>query len=589
MKTFCLIFLFWLLLAGNVYAANNSTEWPYGGKTHPFRGMSLEKGELFRKAWLTFPDSVDFSTKLFRKNALFPQTIFSKNVTFSDAIFSANADFSFTQFTEYINFYRAHFRKKADFSYTSYGSSPDMKKVVDKPDVFFQEETNTDFSQAHFLEEANFSFSFFHKKTSFFHTEFAKDTHYLFTIFAGKTGFMDTNFAGDADFRYAKFLSDVDFSNTDSKDYPKSFTVFKQQANFKSVTFNGYTNFALTQFAQNANFSNATFSRMANFSDATFSGYANFENCQFLDKVKFSGTQFIQGVDLRRADFNKTNSTLIDHHTFFPNGKLNVNWNQIKGRLHLSEESCINASPWQMAKREYHELDSLYNRVAHKNISNTPDTLAIKRQNVKARLDSLTQVFNKERYDLTEIFYLRLRDNYLAQNNKASADAVMYELAERKADILNEPLWILYGWIMGWGYKPVQFLLAAFLLVALPFALFWYRRYYHLVLPMVDHAIDDAFKEQLKAPENLNKKNHFNHAAIAGEIIFPARVWHVIFFSTSVLLGIRFKKEWIEKKDRAFLWWVTAEWLIGIGLYILFAVLVKSNEFSYVKGLLGLS
>lgn len=165
----------------------------------------------------------------------------------------------------------------------------------------------------------------------------------------------------------------------------------------------------------------------------------------------------------------------------------------------------------------------------------------------------------------------------------------MYELAEHKADILNEPLWILYGWIMGWGYKPVQFLLAAFLLVALPFALFWYRCYYHLVLPLVDHAIDEAFKEQLKAPENLNKKNHVNHAAIAGEIIFPARVWHVIFFSTSVLLGIRFKKEWIEKKDRAFLWWVTAEWLIGIGLYILFAVLVKSNEFSYVKGLLGLS
>ncbi len=43
------------------------------------------------------------------------------------------------------------------------------------------------------------------------------------------------------------------------------------------------------------------------------------------------------------------------------------------------------------------------------------------------------------------------------------------------------------------------------------------------------------------------------------------------------------------KKNHAFLWWVTAEWLIGIGLYILFVVLVKSNEFSYVKGLLGLS
>ncbi len=60
-----------------------------------------------------------------------------------------------------------------------------------------------------------------------------------------------------------------------------------------------------------------------------------------------------------------------------------------------------------------------------------------------------------------------------------------------------------------------------------------------------------------------------------------------LFFSTSVLLGVRFKKEWIEKIDRAFLWWVTAEWLIGIGLYVAFVALVKSNEFGYVKGLLG--
>lgn len=40
-------------------------------------------------------------------------------------------------------------------------------------------------------------------------------------------------------------------------------------------------------------------------------------------------------------------------------------------------------------------------------------------------------------------------------------------------------------------------------------------------------------------------------------------------------------------EDRAFLTWVTVEWALGIGLYVTFAILVKSYEFGYVKGLLG--
>ncbi len=554
MKTFCLIFLFWLLLAGNVYAANNPTTWPYGGHTHPSRGRSLEKGELFGKAWLTFPDSADFSTKLFNKNALFPQTIFSKDVTFSEAIFYGNADFSFTDFHKSVSFHKNQFRKKADFDYTQYNSN--LKKVTDEQDDFFNK-YYTDFSQAQFFDETRFSYTSFSQRTDFSNANFAKECNFIFSSFIGEADFSCVNFEKNVSFYHASFYKDATFSRIN----------FKADSDFSGAKFQGNVDFTLSNFQ----------------------GNVSFDNCYFNKNLVLIATKFQQGAELRTTKFNKNSKIVFDHNTYFPNGKLNINWEQLKKRLYLNEKSCNNHYSWQIAQNEYHELDSLYNRVAHKNISHKPDTLAIKRQNVKARLDSLTQAFNKVRYDLTEIFYLRLRDNYLAQNNKASADAVMYELAERKADILNEPLWILYGWIMGWGYKPFQFLLAAFLLVALPFALFWYRRYYHLVLPLVDHAIDEAFKEQLKAPENLNKKSHFNHAAIAGEIIFPARVWHVIFFSTSVLLGIRFKKEWIEKKDRAFLWWVTAEWLIGIGLYILFAVLVKSNEFSYVKGLLGLS
>lgn len=208
----------------------------------------------------------------------------------------------------------------------------------------------------------------------------------------------------------------------------------------------------------------------------------------------------------------------------------------------------------------------------------------------------ISKAFDKERYDLTEIFCHRLRDYFLAQNDKSSADGVMFELAEKRAEFLKEPLWIVYGLAMGWGYKPVRFIVTVSLFAVLTFTWFWYRRYYHLVLPLVDHSVNDALRIRLTDSELIIEKTRlglirfrcFDHASITGEEISAlARLWHVIFYSTSVLLDLRFKKEWIEKKDQAFLLWVTAEWLLDIGLYVLFVVFVKSYEFSYAKGLLG--
>ena len=36
-----------------------------------------------------------------------------------------------------------------------------------------------------------------------------------------------------------------------------------------------------------------------------------------------------------------------------------------------------------------------------------------------------------------------------------------------------------------------------------------------------------------------------------------------------------------------FMRWVTVEWSLGVGLYILFAVLAKGHRLAYIKGLLG--
>jgi len=67
------------------------------------------------------------------------------------------------------------------------------------------------------------------------------------------------------------------------------------------------------------------------------------------------------------------------------------------------------------------------------------------------------------------------------------------------------------------------------------------------------------------------------------------------FFSASVLLGIRFKKEWIPIVDKrnlylghkSFLHVVTFEWLLGIGLIITFTLLVRGTRFGFIRDLLG--
>ena len=363
----------------------------------------------------------------------------------------------------------------------------------------------------------------------------------------------------------------------------------KSKANFKDTKFAEGSNADLgkSRFSKSAlllfnrafvaegsvfNFNSAKIYGLLDFTDATFNIEPKIENVIIGGIFNISGTDFNKGLDLRRADL-KRSKIYFNHHTYFPSGKLLVYWRQLKGHFYLDDSDS----------QFKYDVDELKNR---KRLSTAGrDSLAI-----------LQKKFDNERYDITEIFYHRLRDNYLTQNDRQSADGVMFELAEKRAEYLKEPLWILYGRTMGWGYKPARFLATVFCVVVLPFAWFWYRRYYHLVLLLVDDSADDDMRNRLAEPDRLieNKRlglirlRHFDHSSIDNsEISYLARVWHVLFFSTSLLLGLRFKKEWIEKRDHTFLRWVTAEWLLGIGLYVLFAVLVKSYEFSYVKGLLG--
>ncbi len=85
----------------------------------------------------------------------------------------------------------------------------------------------------------------------------------------------------------------------------------------------------------------------------------------------------------------------------------------------------------------------------------------------------------------------------------------------------------------------------------------------------------------------------FDHSSLPAGLFKLVKFWHVIYFSASVLLGIRFKKEWTRVSyhqnlgQKGFLTLVTIEYFLGIGLFVMFALLVQGARFGFIRDLLG--
>lgn len=540
--------------------ATNPTEWPYGGEPD-----SSRKGYLMKRVPLNFKQEAYFRGAQFIQEAFFEHSQFSSKAVFSDVQFSQVAYFNFTRFSQDTDFIGSQFSKEAYF-------------------------TNSQFSQ-----EANFVYSHFSKEAYFTHSQFLQAATFIYSRFSKDAIFIDSQFLNIADFASVHFSQQAIFGGSQFSQvaYFRS-SHFSKKAYFQHSKFSDKANFSRSQFLDNADFRGSEFSVDAEFGESEFLGMVDFGESEFLGMADFkyshfskatdleesiflgkidlentsfdgdliiAGTRFEKGLDLRRTNLGKA-KIFFDHHTFFPPGTLYVNWSQLKKHLHIAATSCPSYGYIQF----FEDAD-------------------ITAFSLKEPPDSLNQAFDKERYDLTEIFYHRLRDNYLAQSDRSSADAVMYELASKRSEFLQEPLWVLYGWFMGWGYKPLRFVLMVFLIVIPFFAFIWYNFFYHRVAPIIGSSLSKKQKRQL---EDTSRLKPYDHRLAEYEVNGLARLWHVAYFSTSVLLSIRFKKEWIEQDDRAFLTWVTIEWALGIGLYVLFAVLVRSYQFGYFKGLFGL-
>ena len=474
-----------------------------------------------------------------------------------------------------------------------YGGEPDssrMEELMGLAPLIFKQKA--DFWKTQFSDRADFWMAQFSDKADFTGAQFSNEADFWKTQFSDRANFTRAQFSDKADFWMAQFSDRADFWKARFSDKANfRGAQFSNEADFTEAQFSDKADFWMAQFSDRADFTEAQFSDRADFTEAQFSNEADFENTVFGTTFNIATTRFEKGLDLRRTDLSKV-KILFDHRTFFPPGTLKVYWKQLEGHLSFNDLSCPNYRNWKSIVVHITKLDSLQQHL--------PDTLIAKRDSIgtalntaKADFDSLTILLKKERYDLTEIFYHRLRDNYLAQNDRSSADGVMYELASKRTEYLKEPLWKLYGLFMGWGYKPLQFVISVILFIVIPFAFVWYIRFYHRVLPIFTE-LSTTQKAQIRNKPLLKKTilkyihfHFFNHQIVSGSVNLPARILHVLHFSTAVLLSIRFKKEWINRADRAFLSWVIAEWVLGIALYITFAVLVKSYEFGYVKGLLG--
>jgi len=344
-----------------------------------------------------------------------------------------------------------------------------------------------------------------------------------------------------------------------------SFRVYDTDVRFWGNTFRGSTTFDLCKFFTNVYFSNSLFNnvnfressfyKVIKFSDIVFNGYVSFRGVSFTEKPGFNrvifkdtlnliGSKFNEGVDFRRADFDSLRAIFLEN-MYYPIGELYISWEQIKYRA-----------------RPLIQVDSISS----------------------SKIDD---------YKRLENIYLKLSDNYLAQGNKNSSDDVKYELELRKDELLNNLDHKIYGVIFGYGYQPLRYISLA-VIIMLIFSFIFYYNYYNIYFEILDKKFDKGKnviirlkKKKIPFYFEVNKWNVKNEEYY-NRINLLTVAWHSLIFSTSILLGLRFKKEWINRYNKKFLMLVSMEWVVGLALYVGFIWGVKNARFDFIKGLLGI-
>ena len=477
----------------------------------------------------------NFRNTKFDSVAYFKLAKFNRDAFFNDAKFDSEATFEDSKFIRIAYFAGATFLEHVILENTTFDSLVTFYQAK----FYGLTEVQANFHKAYFGE----------------------------TEFYGETGFLNTIFYKEAFFGRAQFNNEIFFEETH----------FSDEANFKEVNFNGKASFEESAFNGIAYFQNAKFSRGVSFSGAVFEDLTLFQGANFNGRVNLSSTVFKKEVDFRRTNFDSVKTIYLENINF-PVGKLHFYWEQFKGQDKL-----------KIGIISKEEIKSRNKRLGL-------DTL--EENNVRRK--ELTDSLKKDDFRRTDIIYKLLRDNFLEQGNESSADDVMYELGKQRDEILSEFHWHLYGIFFGYGYQPWRFLLFVLLPIIIFFAVIWYWFYYPSLVFISSNLFPEKFRIGSQEKHLIKIGNRslikiritdFNKSPKTNNPL--TRYWHALYFSTSVLLGIRFKKDWIKvfSEDvlgsKSYIRLVSFEWALGIILFVVFALLVKGVRFSFVKDLLG--
>lgn len=219
--------------------------------------------------------------------------VFTKDVIFREAIFSDKADFDSVAFSG-----------EADFRSAAFSSRADFWNGIFSGEAYFGEAT--------FSDEAYFYRAIFGWWADFDSATFSGKAYFKSVIFSGKANFKSATFRF-ADFKSVTFRL-ADFWNaTFSDDAYFDSATFSRWANFKSATFSRWVNFksAIFRFAdfkstafRFADFKSATFSEWADFYNATFSGEIDFKSTIFKNVAYFKSTTFSDQANFLITIFN---------------------------------------------------------------------------------------------------------------------------------------------------------------------------------------------------------------------------------------------------------------------------------------------
>ncbi len=290
------------------------------------------------------------------------------------------------------------------------------------------------------------------------------------------------------------------------------------------------------------------------FSEVQFKNDATFFESRFDSSVDFSNATFFKKADFWRASFKSA--------TDFSN-------TNFKNEINLTETSFTEPVDFRLTGFDSTKIFYL------EDMKFRPGALLCSWKQFKSK-DSFRinlGVFNykdpKKDFVRLEKIYESLRDNFFEQKKTDDGDEAMYELASQRKEKLSEFKQIAYGFFMGFGYKPWRFLLFALFPCVFIFAGIYYW-FYNLVFSIIyDKEIAETSDITFKRPN------------------WVFQMLHLLYFSSWILFSLRINKEWLTRHNTFFVIFIISEYLLGLFFFILFAYLIMSSRYDFIKSIIG--